>query len=349
MNIDKFSEESGKATPQYRSRSERPQLQSRSRNNKSRISEKQPKKKRGLGFRVFRVVMIVFSVIVIALGVLYMTQRQKIEQISKIIDPVVFPAETVSPTGDTKGILVIGTDLSAGEESKDGYADSITYFAMNTATKHSAVLPIYRDARIPVTCNGNKEDNINRLIMKHNISCFAESTSKMLNLPVDYHVSITINGLETVIDKIGGIDVTPVETFSTVGRDHVPHSFTAGTKVHLDGATAIAYLRDRKHGNGEARANRQVAVILSIKNACGTDLLKCYNDVLPDVNQALRTNVPIEKISTLSALGNKDYRMKTFSDLKGTNTQYPDGWTQILDEVDKKEKTSAIRDHVFNK
>lgn len=349
MNIDNFSEENGTTIPQYRSRTERTQLQSRSRNNKTRASDKKSKKKSGLGFRIFRVVMIIFSVIVIALGVLYMTQRQKIEQISKIIDPVVFSPETVSPTGDTKGILVIGTDLSAGEGSKDGFADSITYFAMNTATKHSAVLPIYRDARIPVTCDGNKEDNINRLIMKHNISCFAESTSKMLGLPVDYHVSITIDGLETVIDRIGGINVTPVETFSTVGRGQIPYSFTKGATVHMDGPTAIAYLRDRQHGNGEARANRQVAVILSIKNACGHDLLKCYNDVLPDVNQALRTNVPIEKIPTLSALGNKDYDMKTFSDLKGTNTQYPDGWTQILDEADKKEKTSAIRSHVFNK
>lgn len=328
----------------HRSRLEKEQHQSRRR---STNGKGRPKKKKRLVFRIFRVIIIIIAVLALAVGALYLTQKPKLDQIAKVIDPVVFSQTTVSPTGDTKGILFVGTDLSEGEESKDGYADSITYFALNTATKKSAVLPIYRDARIPVTCNENKEDNINRLIKKHNVSCFAESTAQMLNLPVDYYATITINGLETVVEKIGGITITPVETFSTVGRGSVTYNFTKGTKVHMDGPTTIAYLRDRQHGNGEARANRQVAVILAIKNACNNDLLKCYNDVLPDVNQALRTNVPLDKLSTLSALGNKEYDMKSFSDLKGVNTQYPDGWTQILDETDKKTKTQTIREHVF--
>lgn len=316
--------------------------------NKRTRAKSQEKKKKSIFFRIFRVLFITVSVIGLVLGALYLSQKPKLDQIAKVIDPVVFSQTTVSPTGDTKGMLIVGTDLSEGEESKDGYADSITYFAMNTVTKKSAVLPIYRDARIPVTCNNDKEDNINRLIKKHSVACFAESTAKMLKLPVDYYATITINGLETVVEKVGGVTITPVETFSTVGRGGISYSFTKGVKVHMDAPTTIAYLRDRQHGNGEARANRQVAVILALKNACNNDLLKCYNDVLPDVNQALRTNVPIDKISTLSALGGKDYDMKSFSDLKGMNTQYADGWTQILDETDKQEKTNAIRTHVFS-
>lgn len=306
----------------------------------------QPKKKKKRSiWKIIRRTLLVIGIVLLAIGA---TQYQKIQDIAQVFDSTAFSA-TQSNQNDAKGILVIGTDLSSGEESLNGYADSITYFGLNTTKKQVASLPIYRDARVGVTCNNNQKDNINRITKKHNINCFAESTANMLDLPVDYYVSVTIDGVETIVDKIGGIDITPNETFSSeYGRDGKVHSFVKGQTQHMSGSTVVAYLRDRQHGNGEGRANRQLSAIQAVKNACNADLLKCYNDVLPSVNKMMRTNVPADKISMLSAIGNKSYESKSFSVIGGQNTQLSDGWTQIIDENDRKTKTDYIRTNIFS-
>lgn len=306
--------------------------------------KKQQKQKRSIWKKI-----LYFFALLLAIGLIIgATQFQKIQQISEVFDSTAF-STTQSKKGDAKGILVIGTDLSSGEESLNGYADSITYFGVNTANKKVASLPIYRDARVPVTCNNKQQDNINRITKKFNVTCLAESASAMLNLPVDYYVSITIDGVETIVDKIGGVTITPTETFSSIyGRDNKTHTFQKGVPQHMDGATVVAYLRDRQHGNGEGRANRQLSAIQAVKSACSSDILKCYNDVLPSVSKMMRTNIPVDKITMLSAIGDKSYDSKAFSVIAGQNTQLNDGWSQIIDENDRKTKTNYFRENIFN-
>lgn len=324
-------------------------LRSRSINATPSRSERNPKnhgkkkKKRSFWKFLWYTLLVLLA---IAVGI-SASQFQKIQQISEVFDSTAFTS-TQSKKNEAKGILVIGTDLSSGEESLNGYADSITYFGVNTSAKKSASLPIYRDARVPVTCNSNQEDNINRITKKFNINCLAESSSAMLDLPVDYYVSITIDGVETIVEKIGGIDITPNETFTSVyGRDNRTHTFQKGVKQHMDGPTVVAYLRDRQHGNGEGRANRQLSAIQAVKTSCNSDILKCYNDVLPSVNKMMKTNIPVDKISMLSAIGDKSYDAKAFPVIAGQNTQLSDGWSQIIDENDRKTKTDYFRTNIF--
>lgn len=305
---------------------------------------KKPKKKR----RFWKFLLYFLITILLIALIIGITQYNRLKQISEIFDSTTFTS-TSSQKNDAKGILVIGTDLTGTAENLDGYADSITYFGLNTTNKNSASLPIYRDARVPVTCNNDTLDNINRITKKYNISCFAESTSKMLELPVDYYVAITIDGVETVVDKIGGVTITPKETFSSdFGRDGQIHHFVSGKPQKMDGPTVVAYLRDRQHGNGENRANRQLTAIQAVKSACENDILKCYNDVLPSVSSMMRTNIPVDKITMLSAIGDKSYNSKAFPVIDGQNTQLADGWSQIINESDRKVKTDYIRTNIFN-
>ncbi|MGL4662265.1 MAG: LCP family protein [Culicoidibacterales bacterium] len=312
-------------------------------NRKPQKMKKQKRKKRSF-WKIIWWIILVLLVVVIAIGA---SQFQTLQRIWETFDSTAFTT-TQSKKSDAKGILVIGTDLTGSAENLNGYADSITYFGINTTARKTASLPIYRDARIPVTCNNKQLDNINRITKKFNITCLAESTSSMLNLPIDYYVAITIDGVQTVVDKIGGIDITPTETFtSEYGRDNKIHSFTKGVKQHMDGPTVVAYLRDRQHGNGEGRANRQLSAIQAVKSACTTDILKCYNDVLPSVSKMMRTNIPVDKITMLSAIGDKSYDAKAFSVISGQNTQLQDGWSQIVDEDDRKTKTDYFRNNIF--
>lgn len=311
---------------------------------KSRKDNKTKNKpKRKVGKYIFRTFLVIFAIVI----VVALFQIPKLMQISEIFDSTSF-SSTSSKREDAKGILVIGTDLTSGEESLNGYADSITYFGLNTTARKSASVPIYRDSRVEVTCQNNQQDNINRITKKYNIGCFAESASKFLTLPVDYYVSITIDGVATVVDKIGGITVTPTETFSSeYGRDGQIHNFVAGKPQKMDGATTVAFLRDRQHGNGDRRANRQLLAIQAVKKSCDGDLLKCYNDVLPNVSKMMRTNIPVDKITMLSAIGDTSYNTKSFPVISGQDTQLADGWSRIINEEDRKTKTDYFKQNIF--
>lgn len=317
----------------------------KSRKDKKQKTEPENKPKRKIGKYILRFFLVLFAILLI----LVLTQIPKLMQIYEIFDSTSFDS-TSSKRDDAKGILVIGTDLTSGEDNLNGFADSITYFGLNTTSRKSASVPVYRDTRVEVTCENNQLDNINRITKKHNISCFAETTSKFLNLPVDYYVSITIDGVATVVDKIGGITITPTETFSSkYGRDEQTHYFVAGQTQKMDGATTVAFLRDRQHGNGDRRANRQLLAIQAVKKACDNDLLKCYNDVLPNVSKMMRTNIPVDKITMLSAIGDSSYNTKAFPVIAGDDKEFPlpMGWTRIAKPEDLKTKTDYFRENIF--
>ena len=49
-----------------------------------------------------------------------------------------------------------------------------------------------------------------------------------------------MGGLKTIINKVGGVDITPNLSFTYEG-----YTFTKGEKTHMDGAKALAYSRMR--------------------------------------------------------------------------------------------------------
>nr|WP_243681851.1 LCP family protein [Lacticaseibacillus manihotivorans] len=64
------------------------------------------------------------------------------------------------------------------------------------------------------------------------------TVEKLLNVPIDYYVTIDMGGLETVVDALGGIDVDVPFTFTSSHTDNL--HFTKGP-MHLNGKYALAY------------------------------------------------------------------------------------------------------------
>ena len=66
------------------------------------------------------------------------------------------------------------------------------------------------------------------------------SVQNMLNLPIDYYVTVDMGGLMGLVDAVGGLDITPILTFTYEGE-----SFTEGVDRHVDGEAALRYARMR--------------------------------------------------------------------------------------------------------
>jgi anionic cell wall polymer biosynthesis LytR-Cps2A-Psr (LCP) family protein len=77
----------------------------------------------------------------------------------------------------------------------------------------------------------------------------------MRGVNVDHYLSITMDGMEKLIDQIGGVDLTVRDDLSSVDERLVK-----GESVHMDGALALKYVRARRGLNDAsniARMERQ--------------------------------------------------------------------------------------------
>src|SRR5699024_12685763 len=69
-----------------------------------------------------------------------------------------------------------------------------------------------------------------------------QTTSKVLNVPIKYYISMNMGGMRKIVDGVGGVTVTRPLTFTYDG-----YTFTKGKTVHLNGNQALAYSRSEEH------------------------------------------------------------------------------------------------------
>ena len=62
-----------------------------------------------------------------------------------------------------------------------------------------------------------------------------------MNVPIDHYATVDMDGLHDMIDALGGVNVTSNDTFTTKGTN-----FVKGQSTHVDGDTAMAFIRSRK-------------------------------------------------------------------------------------------------------
>lgn len=252
---------------------------------------------------------------------------------------------TGSTISNTKGILILGVDNDG--DINTGHTDSITYLAANFKTNEAIALPIYRDANIMQRCTGTTE-NINRVYGANGIKCLVESTADFLGLPVDYYALVTINGLINIIDGLGTVEITPTGTYcSDYGEDGVNYCFTEGQTQAMTGPQALAYIRYRGEHSGEDRANRQMELIMAIKDECMDNLLVCYAKATPRLPGGARTNIPVTELLSVSHIFTSKFQLETLEVLQGTNTTNEAGWTQYVYEYDLQNKAAIIRERIF--
>lgn len=189
-------------------------------------------------------------------------------------------AETTPGTqsADRQNFLFLGV----GGEGHEGpqLTDSMMLVAITLKEKRVAIMNIPRDLAYPL--GDGKFEKINAVNAYaeqdhpgQGASLTAEAVGKLFNIQIDHVLRIDFNGFAALIDAIGGIDIDVEpgftdpqypkkedDTWTTV-------TFKKGLQ-HMDGATALVFVRSRHGSNGEgsdfARSRRQQQVSLAMKN-----------------------------------------------------------------------------------
>jgi LCP family protein required for cell wall assembly len=153
-----------------------------------------------------------------------------------------------------------------------------------------------------------------------------DAVGALLDIPIHYYARLEFEGFITMVDAVGGVDVTVAKGFEDPGYDGFGFdargfSITEG-EHHLDGATALAYARSRKAA-GESdftRAARQQQILVAMRAqlAEGGSLLFELPGLLGAVGRTVRSDVPVSQLPGLAA---------------------------ILDEVEREEMVSVVIRH----
>src|SRR5918998_506708 len=136
------------------------------------------------------------------------------------------------PFGTGRAVL-LGSDARAGEASR---SDTIV-----VAKAGGGMLAVPRDTLVEIP--GVGEDKINAAFAYGGPDLTVETLEGLTGLPIDGHVVVHFDGVEDIVDSLGGITMTveePIE-FWIDGR---PVSIPVGTQT-LNSTEALAYVRYR--------------------------------------------------------------------------------------------------------
>ncbi len=188
--------------------------------------------------------------------------------------------------------------------------DTIILASLNPTTYTCSLLSIPRDlyVRVPNTKMSTKINAIYVQGMKSGghekgIELLEQTITEVTGQKIDYYAMVNFSAFEQMVDLVEGVDVTldediydnrypgpnySYQTFEIKKGDH-----------HLDGATALKYVRVRHDGGGDfGRARRQQQVLEALKNKFfkERDLresLDFFNKSLKVVEKNVKTDISL--------------------------------------------------------
>ena len=183
---------------------------------------------------------------------------------------------------DRTNILLLGA--GGGDHPGGDLTDSIMLISINLISGDTVIISLPRDIWVESLSSKlntayhfgeGKKPGGGLVLVK-------SAVSEIINQPIHYAVMLDFSGFEEGIDTLGGINLNVPhgfidEKYPVPGKEDIqPESdryekleFLAGEQ-HMDGATALKYVRSRNaegiEGTDYARSQRQQRVILSFKD-----------------------------------------------------------------------------------
>lgn len=234
-------------------------------------------------------------------------------------------------------ILCIGVDTdkfsdAADVKGKNGQADALFLYAMDTKTGKSTLIPISRDSMVDVDMysgDGNYLSSSKKQLClayaygdgKHT-SC--ENTVKSVSrlfygLPINSYVAIDLKAIEVLSKKVDGVPVVPDEDFSYNG-----YSFYKGKKTNLKGIDARMFVQGRDQSKLDSNLNRMARQKQFVTSFFGKAIAKTKEkitfpiDVYNSTKEYFITDLDVAEISFLASCVVKNNVNLEYKSIKGS-------------------------------
>lgn len=211
------------------------------------------------------------------------------------------PAPSVEMDPNTVNILVLGSDARPYE---GGYrTDVIMLVSLNPVEGTATLLSIPRDLYVYIP--GWRVDRINTADPRGGLEMVADTIRYTFGIPVHYYARIDFRGFMNAIDTLGGVDVE-VTGYLYDECGSTWYRYTPGNTYHMDGFTALCYVRMRKGSSDFDRLRRQQEVLQAIfRKSLTLNALSRFPTLYSQYRSAVETNMGLTDALPLIPLGRK--------------------------------------------
>lgn len=251
-------------------------------------------------------------------------------------------------------ILLVGEE-SINDGDSRGRTDSIMIATINKKEKAIKLTSVMRDTYVQIP--GYSDNKLNAAYHSGGMPLLVDTIKRNFDVEVDGYVLVDFDGFETIIDKLGGVEVELSNTEANyLNRTNyisnpANRNVSAGKRT-LNGNQALGYARVRYVPNGNlsddfGRTSRQREVLNAIfekyKSKSAIELIA----MLPDMLQLVTTNIQKDEfmnyITTVVTLGPSE--LETFrlpidegyknTRIRGMSVLLPDDLQSNIDALHK--------------
>ncbi|MDA3848341.1 LCP family protein [Lactobacillus delbrueckii] len=199
-------------------------------------------------------------------------------------------------------VLLLGTDTGALSRDYKGRTDSIMVLVLNPRTKKSTIVSIERDFQVNFPQYPQySPSKINAAYTYGGVKLLSQTLDQYFKIPVNTYALINMGGMKSIIDQLGGVDITPLLSF-----DYEGYSYKKGVTTHMNGDKALEYCRmrydDPEGDYGRQKRQRQVLAAIIKSGADVQSLLKPA--FLNSVSSQVRTDLTFSDLTQMA----KSYR-----------------------------------------
>lgn len=208
-----------------------------------------------------------------------------------IIDPTDLTIDDTAPGIIVSGenivnILLIGQDRRSNQSAARTNSDSMILCTFNKDKNTITLTSFMRDMYVAIP--GWKSFKMNAAYPRGGVSLLKETLAVNFGVHVDVCLIVDFDAFTTVIDTLGGVDITLTAAEAQYLKTSYNGSWTLTEGLNtLTGEQALGYSRIRKIGDDYARTERQRNVIASlinkVKDSGWTTMLGMIEKVLPTV------------------------------------------------------------------
>lgn len=204
--------------------------------------------------------------------------------------------EKKADQGKDINILLLGIDARPGE--KVARSDTIILLSIHPSIKKAVLVWIPRDTRLDAPIKGSHKINSVNFYKGPEKTC--EVVGKLLDVDVDYYMTVNFKGFEKIIDQLGGVDMdVDINLYSAQSNVYLHKG-----RQHLNGKEALKYVRFRNFPSADlGRAERQQKLIKALMERMSQPIFIIKIPVLlPQLRENVTTNLSFKDLLYLSQM-----------------------------------------------
>lgn len=194
-----------------------------------------------------------------------------------------------------KNIVVMGCDVRKGDA---GRSDTLFVVMLDKSKKNAALLSVPRDTRVKI--KGHGWDKINAAFAYGGQKLTRETVQDFLGIKLDNYVLVDFRGFKGLVDAVGGVDINVEKRMYYYDPyDGFEIDLRPGMQ-HMDGKTAMQYVRYRDEEGDIGRIRRQQKFLMALyKHIASKNIIAKIPGISKQIMSMVKTDLSLKEMVEL--------------------------------------------------